>query len=144
MKQPGQWTGSKWVCSDQPADTKNKYHYCCPDGYKSIGRKNVQAAGTHWRNIKTSRMVCPDNDVMACGPKPTGDVVCCPQTHAWKPNKGPNSCPRLKVGSGADAAFLARLQLQTATREPIENKLGMIGLPFLLAIAVFMYFIFVR
>jgi len=144
MKQPGQWTGTKWVCPDQPADEAKKFYYCCPDGYKTISKKGVQRAGTHWQNIKTTRMVCSDNDVMACGPKPAGDVVCCPQLHAWKPNKGPKSCPMVQVGQGTDAAFLARLQLQTASQEPIGSKLGMIGLPFLLAIALLMYFIFVR
>jgi hypothetical protein len=146
MRQPGQWTGTKWVCPGQPADRVKKYYYCCPDGYKSIDKKAVQAAGTHWRNIKTSRMVCREgSDIMSCGPKPAGDVVCCHQLHQWKPNKGPNTCPMVEMGRGSDAAFLARLQLQTGAQEgsePLGRKLGMVGIPFVLVIAVFMYFIF--
>jgi hypothetical protein len=146
MRQPGQWTGTKWVCPGQPADKVKKYFYCCPEGYKSIGRDAVQAAGTGWQNIKTSRMVCSaGSKIMSCGPKPAGDVVCCHQLHQWRPNKGPNSCPMAEMGSGSDAAFLARLQLQTdaqgADQGALGRRLGMIGVPFLIATAIFMYFI---
>ncbi len=142
---PGQWIGNSWLCSNQPPDTSDKYFFCCPDGYKSISRKSVQSAGTNWKNIKTTRMLCKaDPDLMACGPKPTGDVICCPQERKWRSNKGAESCPMPEVRQGADAAFLARLQLQTGAQGSQGTSLTMLGIPFLIAIAALTYFIFVK
>ena len=105
MKQPGQWTGTRWVCPDQPADEVKRFYYCCPDGYKTISKKGVQAAGTNWQNITTTKMVCSNNDVMACGPKPTGDVVCCPSCMPGSQIGGQKAVPWFKLVKGQTRHF---------------------------------------
>jgi hypothetical protein len=114
-----------------PSDTNKNFYYCCPSGWRSIGRKKVQVIGTGWKNIETNRMTCPeDRKVLACGPKPEGEVKCCPQTHEWLPDKGRDTCPVGSMASGVDVGFMQRLGVRGKQQDNLGLKLLLIGLVF--------------
>ena len=144
MPQPGRWSGTRWVCDDQPADTPHKYFYCCPTGYRAISRKKVQARSTHYKNIKTSRMLCPDDpDLLACGPKPSENVVCCPEVHKWVVRG--QECPMPELPQGMDMEFLNHLRLsRQSNQDNIGAKLMIMGIPFTVVLLGFLYLILVK
>ena len=133
VKQPGKWTGDGWVCSDQPADEPQKYYYCCPTGYRYKTAKGIQAIRTS-KKVHLNAMDCPGEDpmVLACGPKPSGDVKCCHRTNEWI--SAIKDCPIPDPRSGLDIEFLQRLNLPFTQRAGPGRQLLILGIPIALII----------
>jgi len=133
VRQPGQWTGKEWICSDQPADEPKKYYYCCPSGYRYKTAGGIQKVRTSSR-VRWNEMDCPGEDpmILACGPKPTGEVQCCYRTRQWLPKT--EDCPIPDPRSGLDIDFLQRLNLPYHQRANVSKQILILGIPIALII----------
>lgn len=132
-RQPGKWIGNEWICGDQPADTPKKYYYCCPTGYRYKTARGIQKVRTS-RKVRLNTMDCPGEDpmILACGPKPTGNVKCCPRTQQWI--SAIKDCPIPDPRRGLDIEFLQRLNLPFIQQAGPGKQLLIIGIPIALIV----------
>jgi hypothetical protein len=134
---PGQWDGQKWVCADQPADKMGRFYYCCPGGFQSMTPRQIQTVRMTSR-VKLRQMKCNvEPGVQACGPKPEGDVKCCPRTHQWLASSG--ECPMPSARTGYDIPFLQRLRLPGKAEGSLGKKLAIVGIPLVLILIGLIY-----
>lgn len=142
-RQPGKWDGRQWVCSDQPPNKKKfKMHYCCPGGYRTVDPRTIQGVGSSMKITAAYLNCSAPSSMMSCGPKPEGEVKCCPEIHKWIP-KSQEECPMPEGRSGLDIDFLRRLRLQGKAAPETSRKLLMIGIPMGLA-AIALIFLIAR
>jgi len=138
------WTPQGWKCPGIPADEKSYVYLCCPSGVKRVHRKAFQSYGAGGYSAYNQLCKGDSPDVIACGPKPPGDVVCCQNIRQWRQNRGPDSCPIGEAASGLDYDFLARIgAIRPQQNNARKNALlGLGGIAFLGIAGTMLYHIF--